>query len=63
MLRARRDGAEVTRALGRVARAANGAENLMPPIVAAVKSLATLGEGSDTVRASWENYDEGPSTR
>ena len=63
VLRARRDGAEDPRALGRVARAANGAENLMLPIVATVKSLATLGEGSDTVRAALRTYDEGPSTR
>jgi methylmalonyl-CoA mutase N-terminal domain/subunit len=62
-LRARRGGAEVTRALGRVASAANGEKNLMLPIVAAVKSLATLGEVSDTLRAAWGTYDEGPSTR
>ena len=62
-LRARRNGEEVTRALGRVASAANGDENLVPPMVAAVKALATLGEVSDTLRAAWGTYDEGLPTR
>ena len=62
-LRGRRNGEEVTRALGRVASAANGEDNLVPPIVAAVKALATLGEVSDTLRAAWGTYDEGPVTR
>ena len=62
-LRARRDGTAVTQALGRVASAASGEENLMPPIVAAVRALATLGEISDTLRAAWGTYDEGRPTR
>ena len=62
-LRARRNGEEVRQALRSVASAANGADNLMPPIVAAVKALATLGEISDTLRTAWGTYDEGPSSR
>jgi len=62
-LRARRNGEEVTRALSRVTSAANGEENLVPPMVTAVKALATLGEVSDTLRAAGGTYDEGPSTR
>ena len=46
-----------------MASATNGAESLMVPIVAAVKSLAILGEVRDTVRAARRTYDEGPSTR
>ena len=62
-LRARRNGEEVRRALGRVASAANGEDNLVPPMVAAVKALATLGEVSGTLRAAWGTYDEGLPTR
>lgn len=49
--------------MGRVAIAANGEENLVPPIVAAVKALATRGEVSDTLRGAWGTYDGGLSTR
>jgi methylmalonyl-CoA mutase N-terminal domain/subunit len=56
-LRSRRDGAAAAAALERVRSAARGEENLMPPIVEAVKALATLGEISDALRAEWGTYD------
>src|SRR5207237_9365596 len=41
--RARRDQAAARRALDELKRAARGPDNVMPPIVAAVKARATLG--------------------
>jgi methylmalonyl-CoA mutase N-terminal domain/subunit len=55
-LRSRRDSPAVRRALGSVRAAAKGDENLTPPIIEAVKSLATLGEISDTLREVWGTY-------
>src|SRR5579864_2037932 len=49
-LRERRDNARVGQALGALERGAEGAENLMPLIIEAVESYATLGEISDTMR-------------
>ncbi len=49
-LRAARSGAAVRQALDAVSAAAKGTENLMPPILAAVKAEATLGEISDALR-------------
>jgi methylmalonyl-CoA mutase N-terminal domain/subunit len=49
-LRERRDHARVRQALNALERGAEGAENLMPLIIAAVESYATLGEISDTMR-------------
>jgi methylmalonyl-CoA mutase N-terminal domain/subunit len=43
-VRKRRDAAAVEASLAAVERAARGTENLMPPILAAVERLATLGE-------------------
>ena len=58
-VRTTRDAAAVERALVRVAETARGDGNLMPPIVDAVKALATLGEISDVLRAAWGTYDAG----
>jgi len=52
-----RDGERVARALERIRSAARGTENLVPPIVDAVKASATLGEISDALRAEWGVYD------
>src|SRR5207248_1006607 len=49
-LRARRTGAETSRALATLADAARGSDNLMPPIVGAVKAMATIGEIADVLR-------------
>ncbi|MGD2069785.1 MAG: methylmalonyl-CoA mutase family protein [Gemmatimonadota bacterium] len=56
-LRSRRDSAAVDVALEAVREAARGDANLMPPIVGAVKSLATLGEISDALRDEWGTFD------
>jgi methylmalonyl-CoA mutase N-terminal domain/subunit len=55
-LRARRDAAAVREALAAVRAAARGQENLLPRMVAAVRSLATLGEISDVLREEWGVY-------
>ncbi|WIG59222.1 MAG: Methylmalonyl-CoA mutase [Ktedonobacterales bacterium] len=49
-LRARRDSAAVGAAMAALEAAARGTENLLPRILAAVESYATLGEISDTLR-------------
>ena len=56
--RARRDGAAASRALDAVRAAARGKENLMVPILAAVKAEATLGEVSDALRDVFGEYRE-----
>jgi methylmalonyl-CoA mutase N-terminal domain/subunit len=45
-----RDAAATQRELGRLDRAARGSDNLMDPILAALKARATLGEVCDTMR-------------
>jgi methylmalonyl-CoA mutase N-terminal domain/subunit len=50
-LRARRDGVSVSDALSAVEAAAGERRNLMPPILAAVERLATLGEIADRLRS------------
>jgi methylmalonyl-CoA mutase N-terminal domain/subunit len=54
-----RDGAAVAAALAKVEAAARGTENLMPPVLEAVKAYATLGEVSDVFRKVWGQYREG----
>ncbi len=48
--RAARDNAAATRAVSELKRAAEGTENLVPRIVAAVKARATLGEIANSMR-------------
>ncbi|MHB1193767.1 MAG: acyl-CoA mutase large subunit family protein [Longimicrobiales bacterium] len=55
--KAARDPEGVGRALARVRETARGSENLMPPIIDAVKAAATLGEISEALRAEWGTYD------
>ena len=50
-VRARRDESSWKAALGAVAAAAAGTENLVPRIIAAVEARATVGEIADTLRA------------
>ncbi len=57
-LKRRRDQSGVTRALDRVSEAARGRENLMPPIIEAVRVYATLGEMCDRLRDVWGEYQE-----
>src|SRR5213076_2642913 len=51
-----RDGAAARAALQRVRAAAESGENLMPPLVAAVKAMCTVGEISDVYREVFGLY-------
>jgi methylmalonyl-CoA mutase N-terminal domain/subunit len=57
-LRARREAAKVKSALAEVERCARGSENLMPAILTAVESYATVGEISDALRRAFGEYQE-----
>lgn len=57
-LKSRRDGEAVAHSLRRLREAALGEENLLPPMIDAVKVLATLGEISETLREVWGSYEE-----
>jgi methylmalonyl-CoA mutase N-terminal domain/subunit len=57
-IRAARDAAACQAALAAVTSAARGRENLVPPIVRAVESRATLGEISDAMRAVFGEHEE-----
>jgi methylmalonyl-CoA mutase, N-terminal domain len=57
-LRTRRDGAKARTALAEIERRARGKENLMPAILAAVESYATVGEISDALRRPFGEYHE-----
>jgi methylmalonyl-CoA mutase N-terminal domain/subunit len=55
-VRADRDGRAVERALGRVAAAAGGTDNLVPVILEAVQVYATIGEMCDVLRGVFSTY-------
>ncbi len=57
-LRRERDAAAVDAALAGVRRAASGSENLMPPILDAVRAYATVGEICDALRDELGLYTE-----
>jgi methylmalonyl-CoA mutase, N-terminal domain len=57
-LRARRDSAKASAALAEIERRAHTTENLMPAILAAVESCATVGEISDALRRAFGEYQE-----
>jgi methylmalonyl-CoA mutase, N-terminal domain len=57
-LRSERDGERVRAALERVEAACRGSDNLMPPVLDAVKAYATLGEVCDVFRKVWGQYRE-----
>ncbi|MGH9691166.1 MAG: acyl-CoA mutase large subunit family protein [Candidatus Acidiferrales bacterium] len=57
-LRARRDCAKASAALGEIERRTGGNENLMPAILAAVEAYATVGEISDVLRRAFGEYQE-----
>lgn len=57
-LRKRRDSAKVKSALDEIDKRARSSENLMPAILAAVESYATVGEISDTLRQAFGEYQE-----
>src|SRR5499426_268866 len=58
-VKSERNAAAVSAALARVEAACRGTEHLMPPVLEAVKSYATLGEISDVFRKVWGQYREG----
>src|SRR5215813_7229943 len=58
-VRVERDRGAVEGRLGDVEQAARSGENLVPPVLAAVKAYATLGEISDVFRRVWGQYREG----
>ncbi|MGA9524831.1 MAG: methylmalonyl-CoA mutase family protein [Myxococcaceae bacterium] len=58
-VKAERDQAAVDAALAKVEAACRGTDNLMPPVLEAVKAYATLGEVSDVFRKVWGQYREG----
>ncbi len=57
-VRAARDAARHQAALARLEQAAQGEENLMPPILDAVKAEATVGEISDVLRRVFGEHQE-----
>jgi methylmalonyl-CoA mutase N-terminal domain/subunit len=57
-LRARRDSARAKSALAELQRRAATTENLLPAILAAVESYATIGEISDALRRVFGEYQE-----
>ena len=59
-LRRDRSTDRVAAALGTLRRAADGTHNLMPPLIAAVRAYATVGEMCDVFRDAWGEYEEVP---
>jgi methylmalonyl-CoA mutase N-terminal domain/subunit len=59
-LRRTRDNDAVTRSLDRLRAAARTTDNLMPPILDAVRAYATVGEMCDALRDVWGEYEEVP---
>ncbi|MHB8459357.1 MAG: acyl-CoA mutase large subunit family protein [Candidatus Limnocylindrales bacterium] len=57
-VRAERDPAVHRAALRRLEEAARGDENLMPPLIEAVRAYATVGELSDRLRSVWGEHRE-----
>jgi len=57
-LRGRRDASRVSRALDDLKDAARGTDNLMPPILAASREYATIGEMCDALREVFGEYEE-----
>ena len=57
-VKAKRDSAAVSSALNRIRAAASGTDNLMPPILDAVRAYATLGEMCDALREVWGEWEE-----
>jgi methylmalonyl-CoA mutase, N-terminal domain len=55
-LRSRRDQSAADRALDRIESAARGDENLLPHVLEAVESYATVGEISNRLRSVWGEF-------
>ncbi|HEU4919159.1 MAG TPA: methylmalonyl-CoA mutase family protein, partial [Candidatus Limnocylindrales bacterium] len=57
-VRAERDAGTWAAALDRLETAARGDENVLPPLIDAVRAYATVGEISDRLRAAWGEHRE-----
>jgi methylmalonyl-CoA mutase N-terminal domain/subunit len=57
-LRGRRNATETSAALAELERRARSSENLLPAILTAVESFATVGEISDALRRVFGEYQE-----
>ena len=57
-LRARRDGLAHSGALARVEAAARGSDNVLGPVMDAVRAYATVGEIADVLRGVWGEHVE-----
>ena len=57
-LKASRDDRRVAQALDRLRAAARSTENVMPPVLAAVRAYATVGEMCDALREVWGEHQE-----
>lgn len=61
-LRRKRDSVEARKALGEVKamaqREARPENNLVPPIIAAVKAYCTIGEIADVLKGVWGEHTE-----
>ena len=57
-LRRTRDGKAVSSALAALRQACAGTGNIMPPLIEAVKTYATVGEISDVMREVFATYEE-----
>jgi methylmalonyl-CoA mutase N-terminal domain/subunit len=57
-IRAERDPAAWEAAMARLGDAARAGDNVLPPLIEAVKAYATLGELSDRLRAAWGEHRE-----
>ena len=60
-LRKKRDNDQVRHALDGLRTAARTTQNVMPPILDAVRAYATLGEMCDALRDVWGEYEEVPA--
>jgi methylmalonyl-CoA mutase N-terminal domain/subunit len=61
ILRASRSNDAVARSLGSLVRAAESGENLMPPLLGAVRSYATLGEICSALKQVFGTWEESPA--
>jgi len=59
-LKRERDNVAIQRALDRLRAAARSTENVMLPILDAVRAYATIGEMCDALREVWGEYEEEP---
>jgi methylmalonyl-CoA mutase N-terminal domain/subunit len=56
-----RDQAAVDSALAEMLAAARSGQNMIPPMLAAARAEATLGEICDALRQEWGVYSEAPA--